>query len=434
MLNSVLHHRPVMTVLEINQYVQNMLRRDAFLRGIQVKGEISNFHNYASGHSYFTLKDESAQIRCVMFKDGANKLRFLPQDGMRVIVRGVVDIYLRDGAYQFYVESLEPDGLGQLHLLFLQLKERLQNEGFFDIRKRSLPKYPQKIALITSPNGAVLHDMYQIIQRRYPVTQLLLLPVNVQSAQSAQDIVAAFDKLNTLRTGCDLVILARGGGSLEDLWAFNTLEVAQAIVACEVPVISAVGHETDFTIADYAADIRAATPSAAAELATPDARALRMGLVQGQETLLLHAQTALQSKVSSLRGMQRLLTILHPKQTIIRQEQLVQTYKTRLRQAARMGWHKPNLQTTAHQTRLHALAGLQLAQLQRRYEILNQKLLLLNPNAVLSRGYAWIQRENAQMVLGVNALQVDETVTIRMRDGSASARILSKQMGTDIHG
>ena len=271
----------VLTISQLNRYIKSLLDGDQMLSSVFLTGEISNFTNhYKSGHMYFSLKDSQCVVRAVMFAAQARRLRFLPQDGMKVIVRGRVTVYEQSGQYQVYVDDMQRDGLGALNLAYEQLKTRLAAEGLFDAsRKRPLPVYPKAVGVVTSPTGAAVQDIKQILGRRFPLAEVILCPVLVQGAGAAEQIAAAVEHFN--RLGCaDVLIVGRGGGSMEDLWAFNEEIVARAVANSRIPVISAVGHETDFTICDFAADLRAPTPSAAAELAVPDIREL-MAYVSG---------------------------------------------------------------------------------------------------------------------------------------------------------
>lgn len=265
----------VLTVTQLNTYLKSVFDSDRNLTSVFLSGEISNFTNhYRSGHFYFSLKDDKCVVRAVMFAPQARRLRFLPQDGMRVIARGRVTVYEQGGQYQLYAEDMQPDGLGALNLAFEQLKTKLAAEGLFDqSRKRPLPKYPQSVGVITSPTGAAVQDIRQILARRYPLARIVFCPVQVQGEAAAGQIVDAIERFNRLQCA-DVLIVGRGGGSIEDLWAFNEEKLARAVAASQIPVISAVGHETDFTICDFVADLRAPTPSAAAELAVPDIREL----------------------------------------------------------------------------------------------------------------------------------------------------------------
>lgn len=271
----------VLTISQLNRYIKSLLDGDQMLSSVFLTGEISNFTNhYKSGHMYFSLKDSQCVVRAVMFAAQARRLRFLPQDGMKVIVRGRVTVYEQSGQYQVYVDDMQPDGLGALNLAYEQLKTRLAAEGLFDAsRKKPLPAYPKAVGVVTSPTGAAVQDIKQILGRRFPLAEVILCPVLVQGAGAAEQIAAAVEHFNRLECA-DVLIVGRGGGSMEDLWAFNEEIVAHAVANSRIPVISAVGHETDFTICDFAADLRAPTPSAAAELAVPDIREL-MAYVSG---------------------------------------------------------------------------------------------------------------------------------------------------------
>ena len=260
----------VLSVSELNNHIKDLLDGDLLLMGLAVKGEVSNYKLYPSGHHYFTLKDAESSIRCVMFKGNASKLRFTPENGMNVTAVGRVTVFPRDGAYQLYCTEMFPEGMGDLHIAFEQLKEKLSKEGLFDdSHKKPLPRYPKTIAIVTSSAGAAVRDMIRILGKRWPMTKVVVLPVRVQGVEAPPEIAGAIRYANKYKVG-DLIITGRGGGSIEDLWAFNDERVARAIYDSEIPVISAVGHEPDVTIADYVADLRAATPSNAAELAVPD--------------------------------------------------------------------------------------------------------------------------------------------------------------------
>ena len=262
--------RQVFTVTQVNQYMKQVVDSVPLLNGLLIRGELSNYKVYPSGHHYFTLKDGESALRCVMFRGSAGRLRFRPESGMRVIAAGRISVYPRDGVYQLYCDSLSPDGVGELYVAFEQLKEKLRQEGLFDSdHKKPLPLYPRRIAIVTSSAGAAVHDMIRILRRRYPIAKVLLLPVRVQGMEAPPEIVSAIRYANRWQLA-DVLIVGRGGGSIEDLWAFNDERVARAIYASEIPVISAVGHEPDVTIADFVADWRASTPSNAAEIAVPD--------------------------------------------------------------------------------------------------------------------------------------------------------------------
>ena len=283
-----------LSVAELNNHIKNLLDGDMLLSGVAVRGELSNYKIYPSGHHYFTLKDNDSSLRCVMFKSSASKLRFKPESGMGVTAVGRVAVFPRDGAYQLYCEELLPEGMGDLHIAFEQLKEKLRAEGLFDpAHKKPIPQYPKKIAVITSSAGAAVRDIIRILGERWPLTEVLVLPVRVQGVEAPPEIAGAIRYANKYQVA-DLIITGRGGGSIEDLWAFNDERVARAIFDSELPVISAVGHEPDVTIADYVADLRASTPSNAAELAVPDINELRGTLL----TLQLRQYQAVQKKLN----------------------------------------------------------------------------------------------------------------------------------------
>lgn len=283
--------RQVYSIKELNRYIRMKLDSDNLLSDVWIRGEISNFTHHGSGHMYFTLKDESSRIKAIMFASHNQRLPFIPKEGARVIARGNVTVYERDGQYQFYATHMQPDGIGSLYLAYEQLKSKLEKEGLFaEARKRSLPRFPKCIGVITSPTGAAVRDIVITLQRRFPQVAIVIYPVLVQGKGAAPSIVKAIGALNAMGEA-DVLIVGRGGGSLEELWAFNEEEVARAISASRIPVISAVGHETDFTIADFAADLRAATPTAAAELAVPHAGELAAQLLQLQQRLRQAAAT-----------------------------------------------------------------------------------------------------------------------------------------------
>lgn len=313
------------TVSQLNGYLKGRISEDENLSGLFIRGEISNFTNHLkTGHFYFTLKDEKAAIKAVMFRGSAQYVRFRPENGMNVIVFGRVGFYERDGALQIYCEDMQPDGIGALSLAFEQLKSKLEKEGLFDIEhKKTLPRFPQKIAVITAKTGAALQDILNILGRRYPVAEVVLLSSLVQGDQAPDSIVSCFQRLKG-RSDIDVVILARGGGSLEDLWAFNSEKVARAVYDCEIPVISAVGHEVDFTIADFVADYRAPTPSAAAEVVAVDIRELESALDNAQKLLYNYTEAGVTRQIEALKTLHHRLSALSPQSLLgEKQRQLV---------------------------------------------------------------------------------------------------------------
>lgn len=390
----------IFTVTALNTYVKDLLDSDAGLAAVTVRGEISNYKAYPSGHHYFSLKDETGTLKCVMFKGNAVGLRFRPQNGMKAVAMGRVSVFPRDGAYQLYVSAMVPDGVGDLHAAFEQLKEKLQREGLFDLEhKKPIPAYPDKIALVTSPVGAAVRDMLRILEARWPMSQVCILPVRVQGAEAAGEISRAIDYANANHVA-DLIITGRGGGSMEDLWCFNEETVARAIYRSEIPVISAVGHEPDVTIADFVADLRAATPSNAAELAVPDQNDVYGWLEQVSIRLSQQAGRRLTVAREGLRRFERSRALSDPMNLVEDRRMLLDRQSERL--AA-------------------ALAG-RLAGERERFAAAAAKLDALSPLKVLGRGYA-IPQKGDRVILSAKELTENERFTLRLRDGSVPCRV-----------
>ena len=396
--------RQVLSITQINEYIRQKMDSDALLGSVAVRGEISNYKVYPSGHHYFTLKDESAALKCVMFKSSAVRLRFRPENGMQIIAMGKISVYPRDGAYQLYCSAMTLDGVGDLHVAFEQLKEKLAQKGLFDpAHKKPLPQYPGTIGIITSSAGAAVHDMLRILKKRYPLTQVKLLPVRVQGAEAPAEIAAAIAYANHYRLA-DLLIVGRGGGSIEDLWAFNDERVAQAIYDSVIPVISAVGHEPDVTISDYVADLRAATPSNAAELAVPDCESLYQmidSMSSAMETALIRRLKAARKHLDVLTASPSLQS---PIEYIHQRKKSVQLLKTRLISAQN---------SKLHTARQRFVAGM-------------AKLDAMSPLKVLSRGYAMTQNHNGALIRSVNQIQVGDSLQIKVSDGSIHATVTGK--------
>ena len=391
----------VLSITQINEYIRNMMDSDRLLSGIAVCGEISNYKVYPSGHHYFTLKDEGAALKCVMFKGSAMRLRFRPDNGMKVIAMGKVTVYPRDGAYQLYCTALAMDGVGDLHAAFEQLKAKLSAQGLFDpAHKQQIPKYPCTIGIITSSAGAAVHDMIRILRRRYPLTRVRLLPVRVQGTEAPDEIAAAIRYANYHKLA-DVLIVGRGGGSIEDLWAFNDERVAYAIYDSQIPVISAVGHEPDITISDFVSDLRAATPSNAAELAVPDQEALR----QAMDTLSAAMATALTKQLSAAR---RHLKVLADSYCL----------KSPM---GYIGQRRENLDNM--RSRLISAQSTLVGQRKQRFIALTAKLDAMSPLKVLSRGYAMAQTENGQMLRSVKQVSPGEQMTVNLNDGKLTATV-----------
>ena len=391
----------ILSVSQINEYLRVKMDSDPFLGAVSVRGEISNYKLYPSGHHYFTLKDENAALRCVLFKGNAFRLRFRPENGMKVIVFGKISVFPRDGAYQLYCTSLTAEGAGDLHIAFEQLKKKLAAQGLFDPQhKKAIPQYPQTIGVVTSPAGAAVHDMLRILKKRYPLSKVVLIPTRVQGTEAPAEIAAAIAYANHYKLA-DVLIVGRGGGSIEDLWSFNEEVVAHAIYQSQIPVISAVGHEPDVTISDYVADLRAATPSNAAELAVPDQQNLRQSLdmyadsmqsallrqIKGARVHLkaLAAGSALQSPVSYIENRRNALALCNNRLQLIHQS------KMQLRR--------------------------------QRFLTLTAKLDAMSPLKVLTRGYSVVKKENGSVVSSVKQISQGEKIAVNVSDGSILATV-----------
>lgn len=402
----------VITVSQLNRYVRSLIESDANLGQVLLSGEISNFVNhYKSRHLYMSLKDENAVVKAVMFRSQAAQLRFVPENGMKVIARARVSLYEKDGAYQVYIDDLQPDGAGALQIAFEQLKNRLNAEGLFDeSRKRPLPRFPKRVGVITASTGAAVRDIFNVLGRRYPLAQVLLYPVLVQGEGAPAQLVQALKAFDAMwqtdaANAPDVIIIGRGGGSLEDLWAFNDETVARAVAACTIPVISAVGHETDFTICDFVADLRAPTPSAAAELAVPDSRELlgRITLLRAASGRALNA--ALTRKKSAL-------DLLKNKRCLASPLYSVEEYMMRLDGTVK---------------RFSAAATLSLTRADRRLATAAGKLHVLSPLQVISRGYATVHTKKG-LVHSVEDVVMDEPLTVRVTDGTIHCKVTKTEV------
>ena len=395
----------VVSVSQLNEYIRGKLDGDALLSGIAVRGELSNYKVYPSGHHYFTLKDEASSLKCVMFKSSAVRLRFRPENGMKVIAMGKISVYPRDGVYQLYCASMAMDGIGDLYAAFEQLKAKLSAQGLFDpAHKKPLPKYPGTIGIVTSSAGAAVHDMLRILRKRYPLTRVLLLPVRVQGAEAPGEIAAAIRYANHYQLA-DLLIVGRGGGSIEDLWAFNDEQVAHAIYDSRIPVISAVGHEPDVTISDYVADLRAATPSNAAELAVPDQDALRQNL----DSMCMAMTTALTRQVKAARQHLQVLSGSPALQSPI-------GYLEQRRKSLEL-----------LQNRLVSAETRTVERKNRQFIELTSKLDAMSPLKVLTRGYALVRREDGMVLKSVRQIEPGERIKVSLSDGSLTAAVTEKE-------
>ena len=392
----------IYTVSQVNQYIKALLDRDRELTALYVRGEISNYKAYPSGHHYFSLKDGEGAIRCVMFKREAMSLRFRPENGMKVIAFGRVAVFPRDGQYQLYCTSLTPEGVGDLHLAFEQLKQKLYAEGLFDpAHKKPIPKFPKRIALITSSAGAAVRDMLRILGARWPMAEVFLLPVRVQGAEAPGEICAAIAWANRHQVA-DLIITGRGGGSMEDLWAFNDENVARTIYHSAIPVISAVGHEPDVTIADFVADLRAATPSNAAELAVPDQNEVAVWLRQMEGRLAQAMGRKLESARKDLDRAARCRALQDP-MNYVDDKRMVLDYQ---------------------REKLAAGLNAALNRERQRFGQLASKLDALSPLKVLGRGYAIPRKADGGVVRSVADVAPGDPLKLRVADGEISCQVV----------
>ncbi len=397
----------VLSITQLNEYIRGRMDSDPLLAQVAVRGEISNYKLYPSGHHYFTLKDEGSALRCVMFKGNAMRLRFRPENGMKIIAMGKVSVYPRDGAYQLYCTAMTMDGVGDLYAAFEQLKKKLAAQGLFDpAHKKPLPRYPGTIGIITSSAGAAVHDMLRILRKRYPLSKVRLLPVRVQGAEAPGEIAAAIGYANHHRLA-DLLIVGRGGGSIEDLWAFNDEQVAYAIYHSEIPVISAVGHEPDVTISDYVADLRAATPSNAAELAVPDQDALRQSLDAMSNAMASSLNRQVKAARQHLLVLSASPALQSPTGYLEQRNQSVELLKNRLVAAQNQN----------------------ITRAKQRYIAQISKLEAMSPLKVLTRGYSMVHSERGEVVRSVSQVSLGERIQVKLSDGTLSATVMKKEEG-----
>ena len=392
----------IITVSEVNQVVKLLLENEPLLRNLSVRGELSNYKIHSTGNHFFTLKDAGGALQCVMFKGAAGKIRFRPENGMKVVATGRISAFLRDGVYQLYCDALIPEGTGDLALAFEQLKARLYAEGLFDpSHKKPLPRYPQRIALVTSGTGAAVRDMIRILRRRYPLAKVIVLPVRVQGAGAAAELAGAIRYADRWHIG-DVIITGRGGGSMEDLWAFNEERVARAIYECQTPVISAVGHEPDVTISDFVADVRASTPSNAAEIAVPDQVELRR-LLRDRQARMESSETA------RLETLRQRLTELAGKRVMRDQMAYVQDQRMEL----------------VHlQKRLGDLASALLARKHQRFAALAASLDAMSPLKVLDRGYAMARSADGTILKSWKDVAPGDAVQVTLGEGGFTATVV----------
>ena len=398
-----------LTVSELNARIKGLIESDPVLGSVCVRGELSNYKVYPSGHHYFTLKDAESSLRCVMFRFAASKLRFRPESGMGVTVWGRVSVYPRDGAYQLYCEDIMPEGAGDLQVAFEQLKEKLQREGLFDpAHKKPIPRYPERIAVITSSAGAAVHDIIRVLRKRWPVAKVLLLPVRVQGVEAPPEIVGALRYANRYKVA-DVIITGRGGGSIEDLWAFNDERVARAIYESELPVISAVGHEPDVTIADYVADLRAATPSNAAELAALDMSELREAIMSARARLDQAVERSIRERRKRLEELGSRRVMRSPTGFI----------------------DQRRLELDSIRLRLDSAASARLNREKQRFASLAAKLDALSPLKVLGRGYSIALDAEGRAVKRAGQLKAGDRLRLRLAEGEAGCLVESVNGGKE---
>ena len=391
----------ILTVTQLNQYSKSIIENDINLNNVFVVGEISNFvDHYRSGHLYMSIKDSQSVISAVMFSGNASRLKFKPENGMSVIIRGRVSIYERDGKYQLYIDDMQPDGIGSLALAFEQLKEKLSKEGLFDSQhKMTIPRIPTRIGVISSPTGAAVQDVLNVLNRRFPLAEIVFAGVQVQGENAASSVIKAIEKLN--KTNVDTIIIARGGGSTEDLWPFNDESLAYAIYNSRIPIISGVGHETDFTICDFVADLRAPTPSVAAELAVPDATEQKNYIVSLRNTLDYHIENSLNDRYRIIESYKNSPILRNPEKIIENCELYLDILNSRINESYKD----------------------MLASYTSSFFSLYSKLDSLSPLKVLSRGYSIVKKEDS-IINNSKSLSIDDVVSIRLADGEVKAKII----------
>lgn len=411
----------ILEVSQVNTYIKEMMEQDALLTGLCVRGELSNYKRYPSGHHYFTLKDGTASLKCVMFRSSAVRLRFTPENGMMVLAAGRITVYPRDGVYQLYCVSMHPEGTGDLTVAFEQMKKKLEGEGLFDeAHKKPIPAYPHRIALVTSSAGAALRDMLRILGHRYPLAEVLLLPVRVQGTEAPGEIAAAIDYANQFHVA-DLMIVGRGGGSIEDLWAFNEEVVARAIYRSKIPIISAVGHEPDVTIADYVADLRAATPSNGAELAVPDQAELRQTLKSLEIRMAQNMNRRLKLARQELESKKRARVLRSPMEYFADRRQYLDGLHERM--ARIMGQKILQGRMTLHSRQEQLLPAWRSVKQQKSKTagMLAARLDAMSPLKVLARGYSILEDNGGRNIRSAHQLQPGDQVTARLAEGKIHA-------------
>ena len=400
----------ILSVSQINEYIRSLISRDEILSMVVVRGEISNLTIHRTGHIYFTLKDEGSVLKSVMFRSSVARVKFALKEGMNVIVYGRISVYPASGQYQLYAEDIQPDGIGALYIAYEQIKEKLSAEGLFDsARKKPIPKLPATVGIITSPTGAAIHDMINVVSRRFPLTKILLYPALVQGDTAPKTLIEGLEYFNREKNA-DVIIIGRGGGSMEDLWAFNSVDLAYAVARSEIPVISAVGHESDFTICDFVADLRAPTPSAAAELAVPDSLTVKHFIADSARAM----EKQLTNQIQLYR---KNILSLSSSRVLTSKEALLDEYKMKL-----------GLISEKLDSGIDAIINNKSS----RYQILTAKLSAISPLNTLSRGYAIIQSENGKTISNIDDICENDIINISLANGKARASVIETKRNSEV--
>ncbi|WP_047979955.1 exodeoxyribonuclease VII large subunit [Ornithinibacillus contaminans] len=443
-----------LTVTALTKYMKRKIETDPHLRNIWLKGEISNFKLHSRGHMYLTIKDDQARINAVMFAGNNRFLKFKPEDGMKVLIRGEISVFEAHGQYQLYIQQMEPDGVGSLYLAFEQLKEKLRKQGYFEEQyKQKLPRFPEHIGVITSPTGAAVRDIITTIKRRYPIVQTTVVPVLVQGINAADSIVRAIERVNELKL-CDVIILGRGGGSIEELWSFNEEAVADAIFRSKIPIISAVGHETDVTISDYVADLRAPTPTGAAEIAVPSQLELIEKIMKMRQQLSRTVSITIKHERNTLHRMLQSYAFKYPEQMLKQKEQELDKQRERLDRTIQVSIQQKTDRFANHYTRLLTQhpkrqldqAAKQLAHyIKQQNQAMNQlverkssqikgaldKLTLLNPLEIMKRGFALPYTTSGDIIKSANQVKEKDIVQIKLTDGILDCEVMDVKENSD---
>ena len=401
----------ILSVSQINEYIRALISRDEILSMVIVRGEISNLTFHRTGHIYFTLKDEGSVIKSVMFRSSVGRVKFALKEGMNVIVYGRISVYPASGQYQLYAEDIQPDGIGAFYIAYEQIKEKLAAEGLFDqSRKKPIPKLPATVGIITSPTGAAIHDMINVISRRFPLTKILLYPALVQGDNAFKTLIEGLEFFNREKNA-DVIIIGRGGGSMEDLWAFNSVDLAYAVAQSEIPVISAVGHESDFTICDFVADLRAPTPSAAAELAVPDSFTVKHFISDS-------ARAMAKQLTNQIQQYRKNIMALSFSRVLTSKEALLDEYKMKL-----------GIISDKLDSGIDAIINNKIT----RYQILTAKLGAISPLNTLSRGYAIVQNENGKTISRISDINENDIINISLADGAARASVIEIKQNSEVN-